>query len=72
MGVDHSRACILVAQQLLNAPAVAALLFPKIDRAKAAKGAKLYRQSCASCHQVIDRKQAIATGYKAVNPLLPG
>lgn len=50
----------------LNSPAWPEGIFPKIDTGKAAQGAKLYADACASCHQVIARDVAIKTAYMAV------
>jgi cytochrome c5 len=50
----------------LNAPEWPEVVLPKIDRAKAAQGEKLYADACAGCHQVIPRNVAIKTPYKAV------
>jgi cytochrome c5 len=50
----------------LNSPAWPEQVFPKIDKAKAAEGEKLFANACASCHQVIPREKAIKTGYSAV------
>lgn len=50
----------------LNSPEWPEDVFPKIDRAKAAKGEVLYAAACASCHQVIARKDEIKTSYHAV------
>ncbi|HYH97936.1 di-heme-cytochrome C peroxidase [Hyalangium sp.] len=49
----------------LNSPAWPELVFPAIDRAKAAQGEKLYADACAQCHQVIARDVAIKTAYVA-------
>jgi hypothetical protein len=50
----------------LNSPAWPEGIFPRIDTGKAAQGAKLYADACASCHQVIARDVAIKTAYTAV------
>jgi cytochrome c5 len=50
----------------LNSPMWPEDVFPKIDKAKAAEGEKLYANACANCHQVIARDAAIKTGYRAV------
>ncbi|GAB4562408.1 MAG: di-heme-cytochrome C peroxidase [Haliangiales bacterium] len=50
----------------LNSPVWPEHVFPEIDAAKAKAGEALYKEQCASCHQVIAREDAIKTGYKAV------
>lgn len=50
----------------LAPPAWPAHVFPRVDQAKAAEGAKLYAAACARCHQVIAPGAAIKTTYHAV------
>lgn len=50
----------------LNSPGWPGDVFPKIDATKASAGQALFAASCAQCHQVIPRDQAIKTAYKAV------
>jgi len=50
----------------LNSPKWPEDVLPKIDKAKAAEGEKLFANACVSCHQVIPRDAAIKTGYRAV------
>jgi hypothetical protein len=50
----------------LRSPAWPEGIFPEIDRRKVARGAELYADACAGCHEVIARDVETQTSYRAV------
>ncbi|MBL4633017.1 MAG: hypothetical protein JKY56_04050 [Kofleriaceae bacterium] len=50
----------------LNSPPWPAKVFPEINSDKSGRGKTLFANNCASCHEVIDHKNAIKKAYVAV------